>query len=139
MYINIYSCTDWAYSGDDTAGAKASNCNKHFKPTPVGAIFFVMFVFLGALVLLTLFVGVVTTSMEEAQGAQNEEVGAEKLKKEYCDGGKIIPVKCCDVFFSAFEIVKPSEKSKVPLIDLQLILETGSFGLESFEETKALL
>merc|ERR1711998_91322 len=72
MYINIYSCTDWAYSGDDTAGAKASNCNKHFKPTPVGAIFFVMFVFLGALVLLTLFVGVVTTSMEEAQGAQNE-------------------------------------------------------------------
>ena len=39
----------------------------------VSAFYFVIFTILGALVLLTLFIGVVTTSMDEAQEQQREE------------------------------------------------------------------
>merc|ERR1712100_893742 len=86
MYTNIYSCSEWGYNDDDTM-PKSARCKKSletgklFEGTPSvwGAIFFIVFVFLGALVLLTLFVGVVTTSMETAQGQQDQF--AKSIKK----------------------------------------------------------
>jgi hypothetical protein len=39
----------------------------------VAALFFIIFMLLGSLVLLTLFIGVICTSMDEAQAAQKEE------------------------------------------------------------------
>ncbi|GMH73107.1 hypothetical protein TrST_g10236 [Triparma strigata] len=71
MYINMYGCHKYGYSG-----WMMPLCEK---PSPIegenwgAAIFMVFFTLVGALVLLTLFIGVVTTSMDEAQEQQNEE------------------------------------------------------------------
>ncbi len=71
MYINMYGCHKYGYSG-----WMAPLCTA---PTPLegenwwSTIFFVLFTLVGALVLLTLFIGVVTTSMDEAQAQQEEE------------------------------------------------------------------
>jgi hypothetical protein len=79
MYTNIYSCSEWGYNDDDSM-PRSARCKKTLEsgklfdgtPSVWAAIFFIVFVFLGALVLLTLFVGVVTTSMETAQGNQDK-------------------------------------------------------------------
>lgn len=72
MYINMYSCSVYGYSG-----WMEPLC---IKPYPlnggtywIAGLFFIFFTLIGALVLLTLFIGVVTTSMDEAQEEQNRE------------------------------------------------------------------
>mmetsp|Transcript_14306 Transcript_14306/g.29405 ORF Transcript_14306/g.29405 Transcript_14306/m.29405 type:complete len:927 (+) Transcript_14306:101-2881(+) len=81
MYINMYGCHKYGYSG-----YMEKYCTV---PYPLGGetywtagVFFIFFTLLGALVLLTLFIGVVTTSMDEAQEAQNEEKAIEESIKE---------------------------------------------------------
>jgi len=67
MYINMYGCDQYGYS---------SMSDQCVAPKPTGAIaaiYFVIFVIIGGMVLLTLFIGVVTTSMDEVQQAQKEE------------------------------------------------------------------
>ena len=51
--------------------------------------FFVVFIVIAALVLLTLFVGVVTTSMEEASKQQEIEQEMESKILEICDGHEV--------------------------------------------------
>lgn len=48
-------------------------CLKPYAFGVVAAIYYVIFVIIGSLVMLTLFVGVVTTSMDEAAAEQAEE------------------------------------------------------------------
>jgi len=70
MYINFFGCDQYGYSGWDDMKTLCTN------PKPLGWVsgfYFVIFTILGALVLLTLFIGVVTTSMDEAQEQQREE------------------------------------------------------------------
>ena len=72
MYINVYGCSRWGYNDDDTVPF-SKQCNKtefhEGVPNWLYALYFIAFIIFGSLVLLTLFVGVVTTSMEEAQSA----------------------------------------------------------------------
>ncbi len=73
MYINVLGCGgaqgNYGYD-DDWLRAKCVDTNPtHF----VAAAYFVLFVVIGALVLLTLFIGVVTTGMEEATEDHNAE------------------------------------------------------------------
>ena len=70
MYINVYGCSRWGYNDDDTVPlSQACNKDAFHKGVPnwLYALYFIAFIIFGSLVLLTLFVGVVTTSMEEAQ------------------------------------------------------------------------
>jgi len=87
MYINTFGCDKFGYS--DTmadAGYGCGDCNSTLgKWVPCEAtdsgfssMFFLIFIVIGALVLLTLFVGVVTTSMEEATENQKEEAEIEE-------------------------------------------------------------
>ena len=80
MYINIYGCNYYGYNV--TTFDPEESPSSHCKPNPelfgvarqaIAAMYFVIFTLLGALVLLTLFIGVVTTSMEEAQEKQDSE------------------------------------------------------------------
>ena len=76
MYINMYGCDQYGYS------SWPEQCTQ---PKALGvwsAIFFVIFVIIGGLVLLTLFIGVVSTSMDEAQAAQREEKEMEEKVKD---------------------------------------------------------
>merc|ERR1719453_318738 len=81
MYINMYGCDEYGYFDDDWM---AEMCEKNGGAHKMGwAAFFYFFIFvlLGGLVLLTLFIGVVTTSMEEA---------TDKVKKEKETEDKIV-------------------------------------------------
>lgn len=65
LYINIFGCVNYGYS--DEMNASRWRCNKEDSGhINFATFYFTSFIVLGALVLLTLFVGVVTTSMEEA-------------------------------------------------------------------------
>ncbi|KAJ0395133.1 hypothetical protein P43SY_004626 [Pythium insidiosum] len=70
LYINYYGCDAYGYDDYEALGYTC-------KPGRMGFIavaYFCSFIVLGAMVLITLFIGVVTTSMEEA----TQEMEAEK-------------------------------------------------------------
>ena len=70
MYINFFGCDQYGYSGWDDMKKLCTNPSQQGW---ISGIFFITFTILGALVLLTLFIGVVTTSMDEAQEQQRQE------------------------------------------------------------------
>jgi voltage-gated sodium channel len=75
MYINIYGCDE--YPGGTYSGYPEL-CTS---PNPQGflaVMYFVCFIIIGAQILLTLFIGVVTTSMEEAQIKQTRDFKIER-------------------------------------------------------------
>ena len=72
MYINMYGCDQYGYSSFSDA------CVSPVATGALAAIYFVIFVIIGGMVLLTLFIGVVTTSMDEAQQNQEEEEAIEE-------------------------------------------------------------
>ncbi|GMH84050.1 hypothetical protein TL16_g09799 [Triparma laevis f. inornata] len=76
MYINMYGCDQYGYS------AWPEYCTDPHASGAMAGIFFVIFVIIGGLVLLTLFIGVVSTSMDEAQQGQREEAEMEEKVKD---------------------------------------------------------
>ena len=83
MYINMFGCDRWGYELGrkyDTMAKSESivNCNNPKALGWVAALFMICFEVLGALVLLTLFIGIVATAMEEAKQDQKEEKEQEK-------------------------------------------------------------
>eukprot|EP00602_Paraphysomonas_sp_CaronLab_P000749 CAMPEP_0185028382 /NCGR_PEP_ID=MMETSP1103-20130426/14005_1 /TAXON_ID=36769 /ORGANISM="Paraphysomonas bandaiensis, Strain Caron Lab Isolate" /LENGTH=1046 /DNA_ID=CAMNT_0027562775 /DNA_START=74 /DNA_END=3211 /DNA_ORIENTATION=+ len=66
LYINLYGCDVIGY---DDFSHLCENPNPMFLIT---SLYFVVFILMGALVLLTLFIGVVATSMEEATEDQKQ-------------------------------------------------------------------
>lgn len=70
MYINMYGCDSYGYDYYKIQGYTCIHT-----PQPVlSAAYFTIVVIIGALVLITLFIGVVTTSMEEATQEMNAEL-----------------------------------------------------------------
>ena len=67
VYINWYGCNHYGYAGMETL-CTCNDCGYWWAP-----LYFVFFTVIAALVLLTLFIGVVTTSMEEATNKQEEQ------------------------------------------------------------------
>jgi hypothetical protein len=76
MYINILGCEKWGYSGDDSL-PRGSDCDKSQGKGLLAAIYFVIFAIISAMVLLTLFVGVVSTSMDEAGAKAKKQLELE--------------------------------------------------------------
>ncbi len=77
MYINMLGCDQYGYDGME------AQCTH---PTPTGTlamIYFIFIVVVGALIMLTLFVGVVTTSMEQAKEETESEINVEKRLIEF--------------------------------------------------------
>ena len=75
MYINMYGCDNYGYDGMEDL------CVAPYDWGWISALFFVLFTFIGALILMTLFIGVVTTSMDEATNAQKEAKDIENRVK----------------------------------------------------------
>jgi voltage-gated sodium channel len=149
MYTNMYSCSQWGYGDDDTL-PKPSMCNKYFGeadgygPPPqttagkskspgvfpgpkwYAAIFFIVFVFLGALVLLTLFVGVITTSMETAQDKQDKMSRSLALVKDLANprkGGHNIPSPCTEAIAQAFAAVDLDNNGELSLEEIKVMVK----------------
>ena len=83
MYTNIYGCE--IYPPPINVVRNADVC-KHHRPSGIVAVlYFVIFVVIGALVMLTLFIGVVTTSMEEATRQQQLEIELNRRINDVCE------------------------------------------------------
>jgi voltage-gated sodium channel len=69
LYINYYGCDNYGYDGYKALGYTCKS-----EPKGVLAIlYFCCFIVIGGMVLITLFIGVVTTSMEEATQEMEDE------------------------------------------------------------------
>ncbi len=64
MYIQMYSCEGYGYGGMEHL------CTAPQSYPLIGAVFFVVFVLIGTMIVLNLFVGVIMTGMDEAQKEQ---------------------------------------------------------------------
>ncbi|CAN0165191.1 unnamed protein product [Discosporangium mesarthrocarpum] len=72
LYINMWGCDRYGYDEQDI-----KPCDN---PQPMGwwsPLYFIFFTVVAALVLLTLFIGVVTTSMDQAQAKMHRELSTE--------------------------------------------------------------
>jgi hypothetical protein len=88
MYINIYGCRRYpAGLYDQTyAGPRHEpfDCSQE-RLSWMSALFFIVFVIIGALVLLSLFIGTITTAMEEATMEQCAEKELNHKIEQYMD------------------------------------------------------
>ena len=66
MYIQMYGCDAYPLPGGFT-----EMCTSPVAYPVFGALFFVSFMFLGSLIILNLFIGVIMNGMEEAQKENN--------------------------------------------------------------------
>ncbi|GMH69779.1 hypothetical protein TL16_g05243 [Triparma laevis f. inornata] len=111
MYINMYGCDQYGYS------AWPQYCTDPHASGAIAAIFFVIFVIIGGLVLLTLFVGVVSTSMDEAQKEQQAELFIEARVKYLQDEANIDPREMDDMK-DVFAILDLSNDGNLDITEL---------------------
>ena len=87
MYINMYGCDVYGYRNNYMLHSECKRPGVPFGSLVPSVIYFLIFIVLTNLVTLSLFIGVVTTSMQEATDAQNEErkkkLELDKLKAQY--------------------------------------------------------
>ena len=78
----MYGCDKWAYGYGRAFGVMAIdgkvNCNNPQGLGWIAVIYFVSFCVLGSQVLLTLFIGIIATSMEEVKAKYREEAKVDK-------------------------------------------------------------
>ncbi len=80
MYTNMYGCDLYGYDLWDTM--QADLCKQPQAQEVVAAIYFLTFIVISSLVMLSLFVGVVTTSMSEsADDMKTEEETKKKVRR----------------------------------------------------------
>ncbi len=82
--MNAYGCDNWLYSYGRAYGETQihkrdhSNCNHPHAAGWVAIGFCVLFCVVGAQVLLTLFIGIIATAMEESKAEQDKKKGEEE-------------------------------------------------------------
>lgn len=114
MYINVYGCSRWGYNDDDTQPRSNACVKVDYEPKAYAAFYFIVFIFLGSLVLLTLFVGVVTTSMEEAQSTQRNVMdGERKVVEFFTEHG--VPLEAVDEVLVVFNYIDQNNDGEVTL------------------------
>lgn len=80
MYTNMYGCDHYGYDLWDTM--QEDLCKQPQAQEVVAAIYFLTFIVVSSLVMLSLFVGVVTTSMSEsAEKMKNEEETKRRVRR----------------------------------------------------------
>ena len=152
MYINTYGCEIFGYSdvmnkallGDGCGSPGAlheKNGNQDpsivYKGSPVSGVYFLVFIMVGALVLLTLFVGVVTTSMEEATGDMKEALEIEEEVERVAEEEGLNKEQV-DMYRTVFGILDLDGGGSIEEDELKIGL--GAIGrCPSDEELKAML
>ncbi|GLD92627.1 hypothetical protein PINS_up001206 [Pythium insidiosum] len=133
LYINYYGCDEYGYDDYEALGYKC-------KPGGMGFIavaYFSSFIVLGAMVLITLFIGVVTTSMEEA----TQEMEAEKAllrRIEELRVRKQVDQAVVDSYMQVFRMLDLDGSGSVEEAELRIGLAAiGKYP--SYEELKEMM
>ena len=125
MYINMYGCDQYGYE------AFPQYCTKPKASGALAAIFFVIFCIIGGLVLLTLFIGVVSTSMDEAQQNQKKEMEIEDILIEIQEERNISDADM-SLFRQVFALLDVDEDGLLNEDELKMGLEAA--GKETTQE-----
>lgn len=119
MYKNYYGCDIFP---PPTWGEIEWISNMCVNPTPRGplsTLYFVLFLIVGSFVMLTLFIGVVTTSMEEASKQQVVEKELEKRISELCNE-HMISHEQLDIYRRVFSILDLDGGGSIEPAELKL-------------------
>jgi voltage-gated sodium channel len=148
MYINMWGCTKYGYDFDPDAYKQGIRNPMGCEPDLaseqpiISAMFFFFFIVVGALVLLTLFIGVVTTSMEEAQNEMAEESKAQAKVADYIEKernfGRPITDETVEMYRVVFDMLDDDSGGSVEEVELKLGLEVIGFS-KTDEEIKEML
>ena len=113
MFINMYGCD---LAGYDDFPEDCTNPKAQFLVT---SLYFIVFIILGALVLLTLFIGVVTTGMDEAALEQKEAIQIERKTRLVAQERNITPhlVEC---YKEVFEMIDLNGGNTIEIGELKL-------------------
>jgi hypothetical protein len=119
----MLGCDNYLYFfGSALSGGKAinnvDNCNNPQGFGWIAAIFFVFVLIIGGFVLLTLFIGIVATSMEEAKAASREEGTRMKRLGNRMAALGIEPGRFVDPARELFDILSKGE-SKIYLTSIK--------------------
>lgn len=113
MYVTLYGCDITGY--DDFP----EECTDPYPQFAVGALYFVLLIVIGALVLLTLFIGVVTTGMEQAELERREAVEIEKKTIRVAKESGITP-HLVERYKEVFEMIDLNGGNTIEMGELKL-------------------
>jgi voltage-gated sodium channel len=128
MYNNMLGCDQYGYSFgrlklgfDDKADENYLNCSHPRARGWIAALFMIVFIVFGSLVMLNLFIGIVATAMEEAKSDQREEAKLDdrlKLYKELLH----IDEKQFKLYEAVFDELDVKNEKKLDGQDLKLLV-----------------
>ena len=107
MYIQMYGCETYGF-----AETFADLCTNPVSYPIFGAVFFVSFMFLGSLIILNLFIGVIMAGMEEAQRENEMDRMREKQTKTVADNISYIITQLDDLKSELETVKKLTEDQK---------------------------
>ncbi|RLN94713.1 hypothetical protein BBJ28_00006176 [Nothophytophthora sp. Chile5] len=133
LYINYYGCDLYGY---DSYRALGYTCKSHASGF-MAVLYFTTFIVLGAMVLITLFIGVVTTSMEEA--TQEMEAEKELLRRvEALRAQRGVDTKVVNSYMQVFRMLDLDGSGSVEEAELRTGL--AAIGKNpSYEELKEMM
>jgi voltage-gated sodium channel len=102
LYINFYGCD--IYPPYFIQQDKIFKCSKSIAQPGLTIAFFTCFILIGALVMITLFVGVVTTSMERAHQEQMMQLEIETRIMDLCHERSVTPTQL-DIYRRVFSML----------------------------------
>mmetsp|Transcript_20638 Transcript_20638/g.29626 ORF Transcript_20638/g.29626 Transcript_20638/m.29626 type:complete len:1040 (+) Transcript_20638:217-3336(+) len=104
MYVNLYGCDRYPGVYEDFP----EMCDKPKATGILAPLYFNLFIIVGAQVLLTLFIGVVTTSMEQAQEVKDRELKLERQCKSVKNSLELteVQMKCFRSVFNMLDYDK---------------------------------
>ena len=130
MYCCCRELTDEIYGDPDKAIE-----NEWF-----GAVFFLFFTVIGALVLMTLFIGVITTAMEEAQSEQKKEKEKEEAEKSVIDEyKKVMAGGTIDKYKQVFDIIDEDKSGAIDEDEMRRALHYIGQDEQSLDEIYKLI
>jgi len=125
MYINMYGCMRYGY--DDLPGCSSENSNGQ----PLAAVlYFIVFTVITALVLLTLFIGVICTSMDEVQQEQDREREVEERLQDFIEEYNVDP-KMIGLYRKVFNLLDIDGGGTIEDEELALGLSSAGVSISS--------
>ena len=139
MYINIYGCERYGYHDDqmesicgEKYGGKSDYGENPRGSGVLAAFYFIFFVIISGLVLLTLFIGVVTTAMDEAEQRQQEEVEVEQKAAEFA-AEHAVSRQALVRLRKAFEVLDEDGGGTLSMQEMQMSLQRIGYGMTDDE------
>jgi voltage-gated sodium channel len=123
MYINMYGCAAYGYESD----ALAPMCTASKGLGLAAAVYFIFFFFIASLCILTLFVGVVTTSMDEQRQEMEHKVKLMARVKEIMKTEEITAERLLS-YREIFTLFDADDSGEVD--DIELLLAMRAIGLK---------